>query len=383
MRILKYIFLLILLSLVGITVYVATQKGDFEVTRSSIVKTQRSTVFDYVNDYKNWETFGCWMQKDSDIKFNYDAKTIGSGAKCSWENGSNDGNIKTVYIKENDSIAQKANFNGTTATISWTFKDTVGGTKVTVHSKGKMDIMTKISSFFKGGVTSILGDVYEKSLRNLDKTLNYEMKTYSIKVNGIVQRASGFCLKQTVTCHIKSVPKNTKIIMARMVHFFKKNKIAMAGKPFVMYDRYDVANDIATISVSIPVGKQISISPGSDVASGEIIAFTCLKTTLTGDYSHSKEAWAKAKKYIADNGLKENFAGNYTEVYVKTIDDIKQPSKWITEIFIPVFPKAIELPKPVTAPVNATVETSKTTTPPTGNTIVLSPIKPFLLPLFQ
>ena len=142
----------------------------------------------------------------------------------------------------------------------------------------------------------------------------------------------------------------------------------MAGKPFVNYDRYDVANDFATISICIPVRQQISISVGSDLASGEIIAFTCLKTTLTGDYSHSKEAWAKAKKYIADNGLKENFAGNYTEVYVKTIDDIKQPSKWITEIYIPVFPKAIELPKPAAtsiAPTVPTLETPKTITTPT------------------
>ena len=190
MRILKYIFLLILLAFVGITVYVATQKGDFEVTKSSVIKTSKSTVFDYVNDYKNWETFGAWMQKDSGLKFNYGEKTIGAGAKSSWNNGSDEGDIKTVFVKENDSIVQKINFNGTTATISWKFKDTIGGTKVTIHSKGKMDIMTKISTFFKGGVTSIVGDVYEKSLRNLDKTLNYEMKTYSIKVNGIVQRPS-------------------------------------------------------------------------------------------------------------------------------------------------------------------------------------------------
>ncbi len=364
MRILKYIFLLILLALVGITVYVATQKGDFEVTKSRIIKTPRSTVFDYVNDYKNWETFGSWMQKDSNIKFNYDAKTIGAGAKFSFENGSDDGDIKTVFVKENESLSQKVNYNGTTATISWKFKDTIGGTKVTVYSKGKMNIMTKITTFFKGGVSSILGDVYEKSLRNLDKTLHYEMKTYSIKVNGIVQRPSGFCLKQTVSCHIKNVGKNTKILMARMVHFFNKNKIPMAGKPFVSYDKYHVANDFATISICIPVRQQISITDGSDVASGEIIAFTCLKTTLNGDCSHSKEAWAKAKKYITDNGLKENFAGSYTEVYVKTIDDIKQPSKWITEIYIPVFPKAIELPKPIVAPVNPTVATPETNTTP-------------------
>ena len=107
MRILKYIFLLILLSLVGITVYVATQKGDFEVTRSNIIKTPRSTVFDYVNDYKNWESFGSWMTKNSDIKFNYEKNSIGLGASCTFDNGSDEGSIKTCWLKENDSLSQK------------------------------------------------------------------------------------------------------------------------------------------------------------------------------------------------------------------------------------------------------------------------------------
>ena len=366
MRILKYVFLLILLAFIGVTVYVATQKGDFEVTKSSIVKTQRTTVFDYVNDYKNWETFGSWMHKDAVIKFNYAPKTIGRGAKFSWKNGSDYGDIATVFVKEDDSIAQKANFNGTRATVYWTFKDTINKTKITIHINGKMDVMTKIATFFKGGINSILTDIFEKSLRNLDKTLEYEMKTYSIKVDGIVQRASGFCLKQTVSCQIKSVPKNIKIMMPKMIHFFQKNKIAMAGKPFVQYDKYDVENDIAIISVCIPVGQNISISPGSDVSSSEITAFTCVKTTLTGDYSHSKEAWAKAKIYIADKGLKENFAGFYTEVYIKTIDDIKQPSKWLTEIYIPVFPKD-EAVKAAVTPKVKTPETVKITTAATEN----------------
>lgn len=345
MRIFKYIFLLLLLALVGTSVYVATQKGDFEVTKSSIIKAPRSSVFEYVNDFKNWETFGSWMNKENELKFDYTSKTIGSGAQFSWISNSGEGNIKTFYVKENDSIVQKLNFEKTTATLSWKFKDTIGGTKVTIHSKGKMDLMTKISVFFNGGINSILEDTYEKSLRNLDKTLNYEMKTYSIKVNEIVQRNSGFCIKQTVSCRIKSIGKNIKILMSRMVHFSKKNKIALVGKPFVMFNRYDVPNDIATISICIPVSQQIFVSPESDVSSGEIIAFTCLKTTLIGDYSHTKEAWAKAQKYISDNGLKQNYAGNITEVHIKTIDDIKQPSKWITEIYIPVFPKA-EVPKP-------------------------------------
>ena len=349
MRIIKYLLLLFLLSLVGITVYVATQKGDFEVSKSSIIKTPRNTVFDYVNDYKNWETFGSWMNKENNIKFEYPSKTMGSGGYCSWESNSVDGNIKTYFVKENDSIFQKANFNSTKSDIFWTFKDTTGGTKVTVHSKGKMDVLTKIKTFFNGGISGVLSDAFEKSLRNLNKTLDYEIKTYSIKVNGIVQRSSGFCIKQTVSCRIKSVSKNIKIIMPRMVSFFKKNKLVMAGKPFILYDRYDVANDFVTFSVCIPTDKQVFISSGSDMTTGEIIPFTCLKTTLIGDYSHTAEAWSKAKKYIADKGLTQNFAGKYVEVYVKTIDDVKQPSKWITEIYIPVFPK-VAVAKPAVAP---------------------------------
>jgi ribosome-associated toxin RatA of RatAB toxin-antitoxin module len=362
MRILKYIFLLVLLAFIGITVYVATQKGNFEVSKSSIIKARKATVFDYVNDYKNWESFGSYMTKDSTLKFNYPAKTVGAGANCSWENSSDDGNIKTVFVKENDSLSQKMNFNGSTATISWKFKDTIGGTKVTLHTKGEVDIFTKISTFFKGGITSILSDTFEKSLRNLDKTLDYEMKTYSIIVNGIVQRNSGFCLQQTVSCKIKSVPKNIKIMMAGMVHFFKKNKLSMVGKPFVIYDRYDVTNDFVTFSVCIPTNKLVFVMPGSDVSSSEIVPFTCLKTTLVGDYSHTQEAWAKAKKYITDNGLKENFAGKYTEVYVKTIDDVKQPSKWITEIYIPVFPK-VESTQPIILPTTSVVAPTPVATP--------------------
>ena len=355
MRILKYIFLLLLLAFVGMTVYVATQKGDFEVTKSGIIKTQKSTVFSYVNDYRNWETFCDWLD-NKDIVYDYPAKTAGVGAYYSWKGDDSEGNLKTTSLKEDLSITQKMTFNGTSSDVNWTFKDTLGGTKVTIHSKGKMDVMTKIKVFFQGGITSLIGDMYDKSLKKLDTTLDYEMKTYSIKVNGIVQRPSGFYLKQTVTCRIKSLTKNIRIMMPRMIYFFKKNKLPSTGKPFVLYDKYDVPNDLVTFSVCVPVRDSISIMPGSDISSGKLNAFTSLKTTLIGDYSHSKEAWDKAYKYIQDNDLKENSAGHYVEVYTKTIEDIKNPSKWITEIYIPVFPKAIVTK--ATAPIT-------TSTPPT------------------
>jgi predicted transcriptional regulator YdeE len=346
MRILKYIFLLLLLAFVGMTVFVTTQKGNYDVSRSKIIKTPRTIVFDYVNDYRNWETFGAWMDDDKEIIFDYPTKTMGIGGSYFWKEKDGNGSMKTVFVKENEALSQKMIFNGSKSDVFWTFKDTVGGTKVTWRHKGKMDFMTKIYSFFSGGINSVLGNRYEKSLYNLNRTLDYEMKTYAVKVNGIVQRNSGFYLKQSVTCRMKSVSKNIRIMMPRMVSFFKKNQLPMIGKPFVLYDRYDISNDIVTLSVCMPVSKKINITSGSDVSSGELLPFTSLKTTLVGDYSHCQEAWEKAKKHIVENGLKENFSGRYVEVYSKTIDDVKNPSKWITEIYIPVFPKAVT-PQPV------------------------------------
>lgn len=345
MRLIKYFFLLFLLAFIGFSVHILTQKSDFEVEVTKVIKTNRASVFEFVNDYKNWESFGSWMTKNSDIKFNYEKNSIGLGASCSFKNGSYEGVIKTCWIKENDSLSQKISFNNSSVTISWKLKDTLGGTKVTIYTKGRLDTFSKISSFFNGGVQHLLSDVYKKSLQKLDKTLRYEMNTFSIKVDGVAHVKAGYCLKKTITCRTTNISKNTKILLAEMVLFFNKNKIVKAGKPFITYDSFDITNNNATISIGIPVIKQISISDGSDIASGEIIPFTCLKTTLIGDYSHTKTAWKKAKEYLKTNKLRENNAGNYTHLFIKTIDNIKRPSKWITEIYIPILPKNQEKEK--------------------------------------
>lgn len=340
MRILKYILLLFLLLFIGLSVFVSTQKADYDVTRSKVIKTPRATVYNFINDYRNWETFGSWIEEDKSIKFNYPELTSGIGASCSWQGSDGDGSMKTIFIKENDSIVQKMVSNNEKSDVFWKFKDTVGGTKVTWRSKGKLDFKSKILAFFRGGISNTVADTYEKSLENLNKTLDYEINTFTIKVNGVVNRLGGFYLKQSIVCHEKSVSKNIKIMVPRMKRFFEKNKMVMNGKPFIIYNKYDRVNDIIGISVCIPVRDSINIMPGSDIESGEMKPYTALKTTLTGDYSHTQLAWNKAYVHIAKNHLIRNASQQIIEVYTKGIEESKSPSKWVTEVYVPVFPKA-------------------------------------------
>lgn len=339
MRILKYLFLLLFLFLIGMSVFVSTQKGDYDVTRSKVIKNPRATVFNYINDYRNWETFCSWIKNDSSYQFTYPELSMGQGSSCSWTSDSSDGNLKTVLVKQNESISQKMVSNEESSEMFWTFKDTVGGTKVTWRSKGKLDFRSKVAAFFHGGISSVVGDTYEKSLENLNKTLDYEINTYTIKVNGIVNRPGGFYLKQFLHCKEKEVDRNIKILVSRMEHFFDKNKLNSNGKPFIIYHKYDRTNDDIGFSVCMPVRDSIHIMPGSDIESGKTASYTSLKTTLVGDYSHSQTAWKKAFAYISKNHLERNKSGQIIEVYAVGRNDVKNPSKWVTEIYIPVYPK--------------------------------------------
>lgn len=336
MRILKYILLLAILAIIGLSVYVATQPSEFEVERSRVIKAQKSVIFSYVNDYRNWEDFGSWKDDDSSMKFTYSDTTIGTGASYSWTGSAGEGKTTTIFEKENDSIAQKVLFSGNEGTAYLTFKDTVGGTKVTWHSKGKIGFMDKVYATFKGGAEKMIGVTYEKTLTKLDKVISYEINTYNIKVDGVVQKPGTIYFQHKVTCKISEVQKNVNLVLQSMVLFFKENGIGMTGSPFVLYDSYDIVNDKASFSVCLPMREEIYTADGSDYTSGKIETFQALKATLKGDYSHSKEAWAEARTYARKNNLAENTSGKRMEVYSVSVNQVKNPSKWITEIYLPV-----------------------------------------------
>ncbi len=341
MRILKYIFLLIFLLFIGLSVYVFTQNANCKIVNSIVIKSPKATIYNYINDYNNWETFYSLISNKEKIEINYSKKTSGMGSFCTWETDDSSGIIKTIYTKENDSIFQKMISNSEESTLSWKFKDTIGGTKVILNSKVKLDFKSKFLAFFNGGINKTVKYSYVKSLENLNKTLVYEINSHSIKINGIVERNGGFYLKQSIACREKNITKNLKILIPRMKKFFEKNNIVMHGKPFIVYNKYDKMNDIINLSVCISVKDSLHFTEGSDIEWVDMRPYTALKTTLVGDYSHTQKAWDSANNYLIKNKLVRNTSQSIIEVYVKGIGEVKQPSRWITEIYIPVIPRVV------------------------------------------
>ena len=349
------------------SIFIATQKGDFSIERSKIINAPKTSVYNYVNDYRNWADFGSWVIEDPEMKMQFSQNTIGTGASYTWDGKDGNGSMQTLFAKENDSISQKMDYNGTNSSVYWNFKDTIGGTKVTWRSQGKMSFLFKIYTALNGGVDKIIGSMYEKSLVNLDKALDYEINTFSVKADGLVKKPQQFYLAQTFTSEIGKVNKNFKIVTPKITTFCEENNIPIIGKPFIIYHNYDLVKQLTKISICVPIKNEIFISAGSDIMSGKLEPYDAVKTTLTGDISHIKNGYDKAVELLNKNQLTPDPNISHIEIYVTNKSEVKNPSKWITEIYIPYLPKLEPIQKTYyQAPVNTEtgeIEPIETNTP--------------------
>lgn len=362
MRIVKYIFLLLILAAIALTVYIATQTGKFDVHRSKVINASQTALFNYINDYKNWDDWGPWKEDDPTIRNNYTDKTQGAGASFSWTGKDGNGKMETVKTIDNDTIEQKIYFEqGNPSDIYWTFTPTKNGTKVTWGMKGEMSFMMKAFAIISGGSDRMLGPMFEKGLDNIDNVLVKELKVYNIKINGLVKKAGTYYIKQSATCKIPELTGLKSSLFASLEKFSKDNNISVNGSAFAIYNKYDTASNTVDFSVCIPVKEEIFTAQGSEITAGELVPYLALKATLSGDYSHSKEAWDKAYAEITKNKWLEDPSGKYIEVYKVGPLQSRKPSEWITELFIPITAK----PKP--APV-VTATPKPVPTPPTAKT---------------
>jgi effector-binding domain-containing protein len=350
MKIVRYIFLLVLLALVGISVYIATQNGAYTIKRSTFIKVPKEVVFNYVNDYRNWDQWLDLNADASEVSYTFPENTVGQGGYFEWTKGDEIGQIQSLFVKENDSISQEITVSGATSKSALTLTDSIGGTKLNWTIKGTADFTTKIKAAFNGGVKEFVATMFQNSLNNVKVIITQEIRNYSIDVIGEVKIDSVYYVKQTATAKVRDLNSKITPMLQKMDKFFRNGNLKMNGKPFVIYESSDTEKGTLTFSVCGPLKELIFVSDPSDVTIEKLPPFTALKTILKGDYSHRNEAVKKAMAYISKQSLNRNTALRYIDIYTINASDEKSPSKWVTEVLIPIEPKIVVKPVYVTPP---------------------------------
>ncbi|TNJ42863.1 SRPBCC family protein [Tamlana fucoidanivorans] len=339
MKALKYVLFLLLIIIIGLSIYIAVQPNQFDFSRSRVIKAPKSLLFEKVNDYKNWPSFSPWIEQEPNATITYGEQTSGVNASYSWKGAIlGEGKMTTLAVNDNASISQHIEFIKpfeSESYINWTFEETEAGTTVTWGMKGEQDFMTKMYTTFAGSIEENTAPDFDRGLFKLDSVVTRDMKAYSVAVNGLTEHGGGFYIYNSTSCKISDLANTMQVMLPKIATYANKNNIPIAGAPFVYYHKWDEANNAVMFSCCIPTTEKI-ISTEPDILTGQLSPFKAIKTTLKGDYENLKEAWDTAMNYISENNLEVVENGPMLETYLTDPNRIENPAAWITEIYIAI-----------------------------------------------
>lgn len=334
MKLFKYLFLLVLIIFIGGSIYIASLNGDYTLESKRILKAPVSVIFDDVNDYKNWEHWGPWYEMDSTITAHFPEKTSGKGASYSWTSKEGKGNMETISVTPNKEILQTIDFGtGTKPTVFWKFEPRKEGTEVTWGMKGTSGFIEKIYWLIKGGIQKNMKPMYDRGLELLEQHILQQLQKHSIETKGITDFGGGFYLYLTSSSKIDKIGEESAVLFPKLYAYMKENNITAAGSPFTLYHKWNQENNSTLFSCCVPIKERIATN------NNILVDFQkpqkVFKTVLKGDYQFLKDAWNTASKSIVEEGFEPSNTEAF-EIYTVGVEQTQNPTKWITEIFIPV-----------------------------------------------
>lgn len=333
MKILKYFGFLLLIVFVGGSLYLATLDGTYDVSRTRLIKAPVDVVFETVNDYKTWQYWGPWQEIDSTIVYEFPATTVGVGATYSWKGESGSGSMENKAVVQNESIDDVIHFDGQGDAFGyWRFKKVDEGVVVSWGMKGEMPFLAR---FMAAKMDAEVGPMFERGLELLENYVTNEMKAYRIESLGVVDYSGGYYLFQTTSCKFDEIETKMHAIFQNLESFMHLNNIKASGKPFNLNHKWDEAMQTAIFSTCIPIKERL-ITTDKVVQVGMMKPQKVFKTVFTGHYDNSYVAWETAYKNLETQGYKAKLNGEPFEVYVTNPEEVSNPAKWITEIYIPV-----------------------------------------------
>lgn len=337
MKTAKTIIIVLLILIIGSCGYVAVQPNSYDIKRSRVIKAPAELLFNQVNDFRNWEHWSPWVEKDPDLQITYPEQTSGVGGSYSWIGKDGAGTMKTLTVSKYDSISQEMQFEDfPPSNVYWKFNKVDQGTEVTWGMKAdEVPFLLKFFAVISGGMDNMVGPDYERGLEKLDSLTIDSMSKFNITINGIKEYGGGFYLYKTTNANNNNISATMAQQYGSIGMFMAKHNIAMNGMPLTVYQDMNMDDGTVIMSNGIPVSEKITITDNSGILCGYIPKTKVLKTTLKGNYTNLSKAWTESMKYLEENNLEQSDIKPF-EIYTNDPGDFPNPADWITEIYIPI-----------------------------------------------
>lgn len=317
MKSLKYILFLLLIGIIGISIYVAVQPNSFEVTKTKSIKAPAAVIFEAIRDTSTIDRSSFWKKNEVLKSSSYNAP---------------------VSIQQSYTGSKIGNSD-----LMWQLKPNGDSTtNVTKSLSAKnLSFFFKAKTIFSGSIEKDIAAQLDRDLEKLESDVIQSMEVYSINVDGITEYGGGFYMYKTTSSTASNISNMKAQQFAEILNFMQDNALEMTGHPFTIYNEM---NDDGSVIMSnaIPVQNKVTVGEESNILCGYMDRSKVLKTTLKGNYINLSEAWKKAMNHLNSNGLEASDVNPF-EIYPNDPGAFPNPADWTTELYIPLKTEPVEI----------------------------------------
>lgn len=331
MKLIKVI-LSILVAFIVLWVVVAFFSPKYiSVKESIVIEHAPNVIFNQVNDFKNWENWSVWNQKDSLMKLTYSNPSFGENSSIKWESES-EGNgsqkiIESLAYEKIRILVQLDDWNDNFS--NWMLRE-LGEFKTEVIWEFED---TEVSFFFRPmgfSISNSIKDDYIKSLENLKYFCENE-KQENKKINPtLIQNDSFNYIGKHIICSKEEFNSELGKAYGELITICSKSNWEIIGMPFVI--NFDNTDESIEFEAAFKLSKNVKAP--RRYTSGEIPSGETVIVSHYGLYENLPASYILIENWIRDNGYSPN--GNSYEIYITDPGSEPDSSKWETQLFYPV-----------------------------------------------
>jgi uncharacterized protein YndB with AHSA1/START domain len=168
---LKKIVLALSAFIVGFSIFVYLQPGEFKVSRAILIAAPAAQVFEQVNDFHHWTAWSPWAKLDPAMTTHFEGAPFGRGAVYGWKGNDKVGEGKMTLLQSDPAsmIRIQIDFESpmkATHLTEFSFKADSQGTLVNWSMFGKNNFISKAFHLFID-MDKMIGADFEKGLAQL------------------------------------------------------------------------------------------------------------------------------------------------------------------------------------------------------------------------
>ncbi|MBF4983946.1 SRPBCC family protein [Nonlabens mediterrranea] len=339
MKVLKYLFLFLLVIIVGSAVYFSLQDGSYYISEKKTIKAPPEMVYEQISDFKNWNHWNPWTNS-SDVTNTLGDVTTGINGFYTFTDEYGNGSMTFTALEPQKSIEADMEYHtgltDSNSIVTMSLNPVPEGTEVTWTIKGEDGLKNKVMNFIFGlDLEEEIRPMYKKGLNNIEDYLLVEMKKYEISNPGLVDYGGGYILYKTTSTTMENFSVEMADMLQEIMTYMKNENISMHGMPMSIYEKFDYNNNSVIFSAAIPVRDRVIPATDATVLCTYIEPTRAVKVTLKGTYDHLQEAWEKGQLFMAQQGYITGLQAPF-EIYKTDPALTPNPADNLTEIYLPV-----------------------------------------------